>query len=51
MNKNAPWRRVGLLLLSICFTSMLVACATTSPALSESQELLAQGKLDEAGSP
>ena len=27
---------------------MLVACATTSPALSESQELLAQGKLDEA---
>ena len=48
MNKNAPWRRVGLLLLSICFTSMLVACATTSPALSESQELLAQGKLDEA---
>ncbi len=48
MNKNAPWRRVGLLLLTVCFTSMLVACATTSPALSESQELLAQGKLDEA---
>lgn len=48
MNKNTPWRRVGLLLLTVCFTSMLVACATTSPALSESQELLAQGKLDEA---
>ena len=48
MNNNAPWRRVGLLLLTVCFTSMLVACATTSPALSESQELLAQGKLDEA---
>jgi general secretion pathway protein D len=48
MKEYAPWRRIGLLLLTVCFTAMLVACATTSPALSESQELLAQGKLDEA---
>lgn len=48
MNMNAPWRRVGLMFLTICFTSVLVACATTSPALSEGRELLAQGKLDEA---
>lgn len=48
MNVNAPWRRVGLMFLTICFTSILVACATTSPALSEGRELLAQGKLDDA---
>ena len=48
MKHESPRRLIARLFCGIFFVSMLVGCATNSPALRESQELTSQGRLDEA---
>ena len=49
MKNHSPKRLIGSLAGALCLSTLLVACATPSPAaLQESQNLFAQGRLDEA---
>lgn len=48
MNSYPTWRQIRQLAGALGIASLLAACATTTPALQEGQDLLAQGRLDEA---
>ncbi|MDP3538669.1 MAG: secretin N-terminal domain-containing protein [Azonexus sp.] len=48
MNNNSAMHRIVRGTSALCLIALLAACATTSPALRESQDLSAQGRLDEA---
>ena len=49
MKNHSPKRLIRSLAGALCLSTLLVACATPSPvALQESQNLFAQGRLDEA---
>lgn len=48
MKHESPRRLISRLFCGIFFATLLVGCATTTPALRESQELASQGRLDEA---
>lgn len=48
MKNYTSWRAIRWLTIAICLASFLAACATSSPALREGQDLMAQGRLEEA---
>lgn len=48
MKHESPRTLIARLFCGIFFVGVLVGCATSSPALRESQELTSQGRLDEA---
>ena len=48
MKHESPRRLIGRLVGGMLLATLLVACATTSPALREGQDLATQGRLDEA---